>query len=673
MSETGSDMSFLRKKKKPKKVTNVDFDELFAKGLARSKEMEQSPYSNGEAVRNHYQQVPLSPTAENATTFEMFSKDEAFRKSQKSSGISYAEKVQSYLTDQTTTGHPFDGSEQVQNQSIGSASTQPSVPQQQNKQEQARRPSQNEQNRRTSQHAKVQPKTSPEEDVDALQKRAQELPEDPRTQTTHHRDLAITQASLLPAHENEKKLEESVTATRRSSVIEPGKNTVTRTVSPTASRTSSMRSRRPQTPQEFLGMIQDFVKNSEMDAEFSQPVWPARVSSSKDLPLTKPVTEAFIAKKQEQQAPQISIEESAQLPVVPVPVRRNSYTAVKEQDTLRTPEAPPRQRSPKPGYGAKPRDHSPFCIEGPSVFDECLRNPLSTATITPEREIPLPQLIAPSQGRSYLDKPSTSPDPFGARVEMDAPPSSNQAAAVSSSIMTNLKKEANQRKYDSEMMDDVITLDLRTNQEKLEYLSVPSDYSHRTEDLQASPNEEFAPYPEIIPADRHIPQQLQPDPLTSHETIQYTPSSFGSGYIQQEDGPPIQDTDLYRKLKVGLDRLMSTEKFKTLASQTSLDQQGLEQQSYSQHLGRAEFGDLRKRTHSSTQGITSPGSSGGGSVYMSQQQSRDPSNERPASAMARMAGSERGGRGGNRTNFSSQPNSRDSSFGRHDSRQDEYF
>ena len=651
MSETGSDMSFLRKKKKPKKVTNVDFDELFKKGLARSKEMEQSPYPNGDAVRNHYQQVPLSPTAENATTFEMFSKDEAFRKSQKSSGISYAEKVQSYLTDQATTGHPFDGSDQVQNQSIASDSKVP----QQSKQEQARRPSQNEQNRRTSQHAKVQPQTSPEEDADALQKRAEELPEDPRTQTTHHRDLAITQASLLPAHENEKKLEESVTATRRSSVIEPGKNTVTRPISPTASRVSSMGSRRPQTPQEFLGMIQNFVKNSEMDAEYSQPVWPAHVSSSKDLPLTRPVTEAFIAKKQEQQAPQISIEESEELPVVPVPVRRNSYTAIKEQDTL-TPQAPPRQRSPKPGYGAKPRDHSPFCLEGPSVFDECLRNPLSTATITPEREIPLPQLIAPSQGRSYLDKPSTSPDPFGARVEMDAPPSSNQAAAVSSSIMTNLKKEADQRKYDSDS----------------EYLSVPSDYSHRTEDLQASPNEEFAPYPEIIPADRHIPQQLQPDPLTSHETIQYTPTSFGSGYLQQEDGPPIQDTDLYRKLKVGLDRLMSTEKFKTLASQTSLDQQGLDQQSYSQHLGRAEFGELRKRT-SSAQGITSPGSSGGGSVYMSQHQSRDPSNERPASAAARMAGSERGGRGGNRTNFSSQPNSRDSSFGRHDSRQDEYF
>ena len=38
------------------------------------------------------------------------------------------------------------------------------------------------------------------------------------------------------------------------------------------------------------------------------------------------------------------------------------------------------------------------------------------------------------------------------------------------------RREADQRKYASEMMDDVITLDLRTNQEKLEYLSVPSDY-----------------------------------------------------------------------------------------------------------------------------------------------------------------------------------------------------
>ena len=573
-----------------------------------------------------------------------------------------------------------------------------------------RRPSQ------LAQNVQQQQQRRPEEEVDSLQKRAQELPEDPRTQTTHHRDLAITQASLLPAHENEKKLEESVTATRRNSLMEQGKYTVTKSVSPAPSRTTSVSSaKRPMTPQEFLCKIQDFVKNSEMDAEYAQPVWPATVSSEKDLPAYRPVTEAFRARKSslagsevssrggqrsfQQQPPNISIEEPQVPQKPPTPVEEVcSVSKAVEKSTIKPPEAPPRQRSPRPGYGPKPRDHSPFCVEGPSIFDECLRNPLTSipkdAGEEEEPPIPRPQLssrIAPSPGKSYLDKPSTSPDPFGARVEMDAPPSVNQAAAASSSIMSNLRREADQRKYESEIqMDDVITLDLRTNQEKLEYLSVPSDYSHKNSagipgtesDVQTNsslPNRGRSPRKtarEVIPADRHIPQQLQPDPLTAHETVIRQPdtlqlASFGSGYIPTEDGETIQDTDLYKKLKVGLDRLMSTEKFKTLSSQTSLDQQGLDHQSYSQHLGRAEFGELRrKRTTSTTsfQGITSPTASSGG-----QQQSRDSSNERPASALARMAGSERGGRGGQRPNFSSQPTSRDSSFGRHDSRQDDYF
>ena len=87
MSESGSDVSFFRKKKKPRKVTTVDFDELFAKGHAMSKEMEQNQEPNGHMPHiHHYQQAPLSPTT-TETTFEVFSKDEAFKKSQKSSGI----------------------------------------------------------------------------------------------------------------------------------------------------------------------------------------------------------------------------------------------------------------------------------------------------------------------------------------------------------------------------------------------------------------------------------------------------------------------------------------------------------------------------------------------------------------------------------------------------------
>merc|ERR1719225_42454 len=409
-----------------------------------SKEMEQNQEPNGHMHIHHYQQAPLSPTT-TETTFEVFSKDEAFKKSQKSSGISYAEKVQSYLTDQKTTGHPFDGSDQVQNQSV----VEEPVIKRHSKQEQNRKPSELEQNRKTSKTSKVQPLYSPEDEVDYLQ-RAQEIPDDPRTQTTHHRDHAITQASLLPAHENEKKLEESVTATRRSSLMEAGKNTVTK-VSPTVSRNSSVRSnKRPLTPQEFLTKIQDFVKNAEMDAESTH--WPATVSSS--TPSQPIITEAFRARKNSQsrqQAPNISIEEPPILKTQSVPVDE-AFTArkssVAEQNTLK-PVAPIRQRSPKPGYGPKPRDHSPFCVEGPSIFDECLRNPITSPPAAdpegPEEKqsasTRLPQLssrIAPSAGKSYLDKPSTSPDPFGARVEMDAPPSVNQAVAASSSIMNTL-------------------------------------------------------------------------------------------------------------------------------------------------------------------------------------------------------------------------------------------
>ena len=61
------------------------------------------------------------------------------------------------------------------------------------------------------------------------------------------------------------------------------------------------------------------------------------------------------------------------------------------------------------------------------------------------------------------------------------------------------------------MMDDVITLDLRTNQEKLEYLSVPSDYSHKNDPTEdpaqaSSPTTQRgrSPRKTSVPADRSV-------------------------------------------------------------------------------------------------------------------------------------------------------------------------
>lgn len=667
MSETGSDFSFFRKKKKHKQIQNVDFDELFARGHALSRQMElgQEP-PNGNAM--HYRDPTLTTptTSAQTTSFETYSKEEAFRKSQKGAGIGYAEKVQSFLTDQALPlGAPFEQGE---------------APNQQ-----------------------FQAPTADQADysMSTLERRAAQEPQDPRiTQSTHHRNLAVEHASVAPPIDNERKLADSAAAARRNSFIsvEQGIPKL-KSVSPAP---SSLRSKRQMTPQEFLHKIQDFVKKAEMDAQFAQPVWPAVVKSPNELPTTRaepenyvqidePKTTQSIITKTLVANPTIQLTQENQMTSQETPISslERPMTSVKspmsslqsaippprERKSLQAPEAPPRQRSPGRGYGPKPREHSPFLPEGPSYFESALRNPISK--LPPEEEpeevvqepVRKTSRIAPSHGKSYLDKPSTSPDPFARSIEMDAPPSVNEAAAATSSIIRDLKKQAAaQNKYATVAggdVDDVILLDLRKNQEKLEYLSVPSDYSHK-DDVQTrgrSPHKAHTLPRAMVPADRHIPAMLTPDPLQAHEPfnpppilqpVAAQPTEYGYG---TDEAPTLQDTDLYKRLRVGLDKLMETDKFKSMAS--SRADISMDSQSYSHHLGRAEFGDLRRRT-TSFQGIN-PTIAGRG-PYTSQPQSRDSSNERPASAMANMGG-DRGGR-------RSQYQSRDSSLGRHESRQD---
>lgn len=522
-----------------------------------------------------------------------------------------------------------------------------------------------------------------------LEQRAQELQDPKITQSTHHRNLAIEQAAISPLRENERKLEDSAVAARRSSVltVEQGVPKVTPVRECTSPAPSSVRSKRQMTPQEFLGKIQEFVRNAEMNVQTGQPIWPAVVPSehsgsrpeSRGATLPKTVSApssiiwpAVVDPPEEPPVPAPTVRQELGQPAPPAikldyqPTSQKTakppppVVKVEAQNTsLAPPDAPPRQKSPGRGYGPKPREHSPFLSEGASYFQSALSNPISKLPaeeedLSKERR---PSRIGPSPGKSYLDNPSTSPDPFAARsFEMDSPPSVNEAAATTSSIIRDLKRQAqNQQKFPKpHEVDEVITLDLRDNQEKLEYLSVPSDYSHNGQSTTQG----------IIPADAHIPMHLTPDPLMAHEyvpppilqPVALQPASYGYG---TQETPTLQDTDLYKKLKVGLDRLMETDKFKSLASsRTELN--------YSHSLGRAEFGDLRKRT-TSFQGInTNQMASGAGrGAGYGQSQSRDSSNERPASAMAKISGGPSGSR-----QLSSQHGSRDNSLGRHESRQD---
>ena len=204
MSEVESNSTIFRRKKKPKKVNTVDFDELFARGHAKAQQIHMEPPmgQNGMNIRREPPMPPLqtvqpqmmqqqkiqqqmtqpqlpvpTTTAANSTSFEVYSKDEAFIKSQKGSGIGYAEKVQSYLTDQQTTLAGFEGPQQVQKKTYSQQYSQPTI------------------------------QMSEAERKEELLKRAQDMPEDPNiTQTAHQRHFSVTQASLNPAHQNEKRL-----------------------------------------------------------------------------------------------------------------------------------------------------------------------------------------------------------------------------------------------------------------------------------------------------------------------------------------------------------------------------------------------------------------------------------------------------------------------------------
>ena len=90
----------------------ADFDELFARGMARSAQLEsennKDPFKGTVAVVDE----TLQGTAGNErydengarfTPFEVYSHDAAFKITQKGEGIGYAEKVLSYLDDQAHT------------------------------------------------------------------------------------------------------------------------------------------------------------------------------------------------------------------------------------------------------------------------------------------------------------------------------------------------------------------------------------------------------------------------------------------------------------------------------------------------------------------------------------------------------------------------------------------
>merc|ERR1711997_1309579 len=130
--------------------------------------------------------------------------------------------------------------------------------------------------------------------------------------------------------------------------------------------------------------------------------------------------------------------------------------------------------------------------------------------------------------------------------------------------------------------------------------SILADLASASPRRPRSPNRMSKGEGRIAPGDSHIPMQLTPDPLTAHEL--QTPQQLRIASREnlteskKEDysEPSIRDTDLYRRLQEGLssiEKLVQSETFKS-----ELSRSGVDFRKYSHHLGRAEFGVLKKRS-----------------------------------------------------------------------------
>ena len=594
-SDPGKSTFFSRiGKKKKLEIKPTDFDDLFARGHALSAQLEETQQPNGvnySTSKNEPQQTTVFGTQSSSsshgpsqppTPFAMFSQEEAFKQSQQEAGLSYEEKVQSYLDDQQLTTAPFMQQHPMDHDDVTSNNEQyKSGNEKQHRSRSRKKPS-----------TQDQPLNIQQQPLDK-KPASYANPEDVRIDQTNSED--VMSSASLPAQGGGGVLSGTnmaVTSYNRLRMTkgDPAGEDVTQRG---RSESGASSKRRQMTPEEFLKNLGEFVKKAEVDQQYAQPVWPAIVLSPNDLPPTK----------QPQTHPEINRN------LLPEPTTKRSPRPVSPIDkTFQDPGKKPRPISP---YGVaaelRPSDQerspSPYGQKSASYLHPKQSN---IPTIYQQSPSPLPgsgppmQRIAPSPGKSYLDQPSSlSPDPFQSRIEEQTSidgtiplpplPSSNSAIETSSSILADLTKRTAQQ----------YGLPESENEYDGQPQPLPSPRRGR------SPNKisQVEQQPRIPAGDAHIPLQLKPDPLTAHELQTYDqPQQLRIAYPNEEvdakkedySKPSIRDTDLYRKLQEGLsniDKLVQSETFKD-----EITRSGADYRKYSHHLGRAEFGVLKKRS-----------------------------------------------------------------------------
>jgi len=241
-----SDSSFAQrlghrlKKKKPPKVNVADFDELFARGMAKSAQLESENNRDPFKAATGAVEETIQGTAGNErydengarfTPFEVYSHDAAFKITQKGEGIGYAEKVMSYLDDQAHTPRTSLAYNQLEPVATERG------------RERKKKQSKEDKSRSTS---KQEPSAA--EPPKRKISREYSKPEDVKFSPMPKRDL-FTGEELPPSPE----------------------------------------------AVQMLKKIADFVASHEIDSQYTQPVWPA-TASTENMPQMKTNQEASINK-----------------------------------------------------------------------------------------------------------------------------------------------------------------------------------------------------------------------------------------------------------------------------------------------------------------------------------------------------------------------------------------
>lgn len=590
-SDPGAATFFKRigKKKKPQ-VKATDFEELFARGHALSAQLdEQQPNAtamhgvslNGfsfspETVKNASQQSGVLGTqpasgplnSQPPTPFAMFSQEEAFKQSQQGAGLSYEEKVQSYLDDQQHTA-PF--IQQPMDLEYVDSNT-----------EQYKSGSEKEHRSRSRKKPSAQ--SQPTAQVPTKPAANYAKPEDVRIDSVDSEDVMAfaslpTVGSGVTSGTN--MAVPSSTQMRMITRDPSGENVTKRG----RSESTASNKRRQMTPEVFLKSLEDIIiKKVEADQQHTQPMWQPAVQSPNDLPPTK------------QSHPQTEANDSL--------LRTHAQRLDSPRPASPLNKSPTRQLRPVSPYGVaaelRPSDRSPSPF-GPSKQSSLLQQQPQANIPAIYQQSPSPrpesgpgmQRIAPSPGKSYLDQPSSlSPDPFQSRIE-------EQTSIDGTAQLPPLPSPSAAKKNSSSILAD-LTMRIQSeigNQHDIDAMK----YGARDTDRQ---NQNVpVPRKEMLAGDAHIPMQLQPDPLTAHVLQSYEqPQQLRIAYPDQDDDSKketysqssIRDTNLYRKLQEGLssvDKLVQSEIF-----QDEMTRAGVDYRKYSHHLGRAEFGTLKKRS-----------------------------------------------------------------------------